>query len=103
MSSAPGQRVQDCLAWVYGTGSSIVSDNAPAMVLWELTTMSTNRHQWTGCLQWMWDRLFMEQLHRFRPDVARVNVTQIWVIINLCLHLGDVGSVISEWGVFAEV
>ena len=32
----------------------------------------------------------------------RVNVTRIWVIVKLCLHLGDEGNVISEWGVFAE-
>ena len=35
--------------------------------------------------------------------MARVNVTRIWVIIDLCLHLGDVGNVISEWGVFTEM
>ena len=35
--------------------------------------------------------------------MARVNVTRIWVIIDLCLHLGDVGNVISERGVFAEM
>ena len=51
MSSAPGQQVQDCLARAHGTGSSIVSDNPPAMVLCDPMTMSTNRHQWTGCLQ----------------------------------------------------
>ena len=51
MSSAPGQRVRDCLARAYGTGSSILSDNAPTMILWEPMTMSTSRHQWTGCLQ----------------------------------------------------
>ena len=51
MSSALGKRVQDCLAWAYGTGSSILGDNAPAMVLWEPMTMSTSRHQLTGCLR----------------------------------------------------
>ena len=51
MSSVPGQRVQDCLTRAHGTGSSIVSDNPPAMILWEQITMSTNRHQWTGCLR----------------------------------------------------
>ena len=35
MSSAPGQRVKDSLAQAHGTGSSIVSDNPLAMVLWE--------------------------------------------------------------------
>ena len=47
-----GQWVQGCLAQAHGTGSSILSDNAPAMVLWEPMMMNTNRYQWTGCL-WM--------------------------------------------------
>ena len=51
MSSAPGQQVRDCLAWAHGTGSSILSDNAPAMILCEPMTMSTSRHQWAGCLR----------------------------------------------------
>ena len=51
MSSVPWQRVQGCLAQAHRTGSSIVGDNTPAMVLWEPMAMSTIRHQWTGCLR----------------------------------------------------
>ena len=35
--------------------------------------------------------------------MARVNVTRIWVIIDLCLHPGDVGNEIFERGAFAEM
>ena len=35
--------------------------------------------------------------------MARVDVTRIWVIVDLCFHLGDVGNVISQWGSFAEM
>ena len=35
--------------------------------------------------------------------MARVNVTWIRVIIDLCSHLGDVWNVISQWGNFAEM
>ena len=35
--------------------------------------------------------------------MARVNVTRIWVIIDLCLHWGDVGNDISEWSAFTEM
>ena len=33
--------------------------------------------------------------------MARVNATRIWVIIDPCLHLENVGKVISERGAFA--
>ena len=51
MSSAPGGRVRDYSARAHGTGSSVAGDDPPAMVLWELMTMSTNSHRWTGRLR----------------------------------------------------
>ena len=51
MSSAPGQRVRDCLVRAHSMGSTILSDNAPATVLWEPMKMRTKHYQWTGCLR----------------------------------------------------
>ena len=47
-----GGRARNYSARAHGTGDSVAGDDTPAMVLWELMTMSMNSHQWTGHL-WM--------------------------------------------------
>ena len=44
----------------------------------------------------MRDRPFIEQLHRFCPERSSYGPSQRDADIDVCLHLGDVGNVISE-------